>query len=370
MERTRDLFHNHELSSTRHTANLLIKELATKHMTITAAEGISGGSFLDTLTIPNSTKVFHLGIVAYSRRSKIEDLGVSQTTIDTYGEYSPETALAMAFGIQKFRQDTLAFGVTGNIDPTSQIPIPYAHLVLAYQGETVLKTTINLRTSTRRARKLELAQIMLSHALMFIQKHHHLENYTHQINSNQHYLSVPKINLRLYTLVEYLKTHGLTVSTMESCTGGAIANAITDIPGASSIFDSARVAYDEKAKQLLGDIPISAFAYGKVYSEQVALLEAYAAQEKSGSDIAIGTTGTMENPDTRPFRTDTLEGTVYIAVVIKNKSPFVGKFNLPLSTREYMKTQIVDIALEILYSKLGVNKFTLFKSNSPELLLR
>jgi len=50
------------------------------------------------------------------------------------------------------------------------------------------------------------------------------------------------------SLVDKLSANCLTISTMESCTGGAIANAITNVSGASNAFDSGLVAYHENNK--------------------------------------------------------------------------------------------------------------------------
>jgi len=105
-----------ELNPVRIVSEKLLGELANRGLSISVAEGCSGGSMLDTLTIPGSTRCFHVGGVFYSRRSKI-DLGVSQITIDRYGEYSVDTATEMAKSVQKINNDSFGVASVGHIDP-------------------------------------------------------------------------------------------------------------------------------------------------------------------------------------------------------------------------------------------------------------
>jgi len=87
-------------------------------------------------------------------------------------------------------------------------------------------------------------------------------------------------------------------------------------------------------------------SYG-VYTEKVALEMAKAVMKKTGSDLAIATTGTMNNMDTRPFHNDSSPGTVFIAVTYRNRRPLVCKLNLQVNTREEMKLEISSLALQL-----------------------
>ena len=92
-------------------------------------------------------------------------------------------------------------------------------------------------------------------------------------------------------LVHHLKTKGKTVSFAESCTGGMMAQKITDLSGASEVFQSGWVVYHEssKAKELgVDENVISNFG---VVSEEVAAALAEGARVKSGSDFALSSTG-------------------------------------------------------------------------------
>jgi len=89
---------------------------------------------------------------------------------------------------------------------------------------------------------------------------------------------------------EMLKARGLTMATMESCTGGLLASTITDIDGSSSYFKGGYVSYTSKMKMNLG---VSADLIEKhgVISSQVAGDMARAARRALDSDYGIGVTG-------------------------------------------------------------------------------
>ena len=92
-------------------------------------------------------------------------------------------------------------------------------------------------------------------------------------------------------LVDKLKEKGMTVSFAESCTGGMMAQKITDVPGASEIFHSGWVVYHEKSKSKeLGVDPEIISKYGEI-SGEVATAMADCARLKSGSDFALSSTG-------------------------------------------------------------------------------
>ena len=84
---------------------------------------------------------------------------------------------------------------------------------------------------------------------------------------------------------------GLTITTAESCTGGMVAAALTDLPGSSTIFERGFVTYSNAAKtDLLGVSPDTLAAYGAV-SEAVAGEMAAGARHQASADIAVAVTG-------------------------------------------------------------------------------
>ena len=92
-------------------------------------------------------------------------------------------------------------------------------------------------------------------------------------------------------LVETLARTGRSVATAESCTGGWVAKAITDVPGSSACFAYGIVSYSNGAKeQLLGVGNDTLQEYGAV-SEAVVREMAEGARDLSGADLAVAVSG-------------------------------------------------------------------------------
>ncbi len=92
-------------------------------------------------------------------------------------------------------------------------------------------------------------------------------------------------------LLEAARAAGAMVATAESCTGGLVAGAITDVPGSSDIFDRGFVTYSNAAKtELLGVDPGLIERHGAV-SEEVARAMAEGALARSRAGVAVSVTG-------------------------------------------------------------------------------
>ena len=84
---------------------------------------------------------------------------------------------------------------------------------------------------------------------------------------------------------------GATVTTAESCTGGMVAAAITDVAGSSSVFERGFVTYSNQAKvEMLGVSPATLEAHGAV-SEEVAREMALGALAAAQADVAVSISG-------------------------------------------------------------------------------
>jgi nicotinamide-nucleotide amidase len=92
-------------------------------------------------------------------------------------------------------------------------------------------------------------------------------------------------------IVDKAGAEGTTVTAAESCTGGLVAAAITDVPGASAVLDRAWVVYSNEAKiECLGVSDSIVSRWGAV-SRQVAEAMALGALARSRADIAVSITG-------------------------------------------------------------------------------
>lgn len=111
---------------------------------------------------------------------------------------------------------------------------------------------------------------------------------------------------------------GRTVALAESCTGGLVAAALTEIPGSSAVFGSGYITYSNEAKiKMLGVNEDILDTFGAV-SVAVAWAMAQGALKKSGADIAVaisGVAGPDGGTDKKPV------GTVVFAVAEKDEDP-------------------------------------------------
>lgn len=144
-------------------------------------------------------------------------------------------------------------------------------------------------------------------------------------------------------LFEILRTKSLTITTAESCTGGLVAAAITDIPGASAVFDRGVVTYSNEAKQELLGVPTDIIQdYGAV-SPQCAAAMAEGALKNSHADIAISVTG-IAGPDGSTAEKPV--GLVYIGIATK-KGTNVTQHNFE-GARNDVRSSTVTKALNLL----------------------
>jgi nicotinamide-nucleotide amidase len=92
-------------------------------------------------------------------------------------------------------------------------------------------------------------------------------------------------------LLALARSKGAKIATAESCTGGLIAGAITDVAGSSDIFDRGFVTYSNAAKtDMLGVRAATLEQFGAV-SEEVAREMADGALARSAADLAVSVTG-------------------------------------------------------------------------------
>ncbi len=101
----------------------------------------------------------------------------------------------------------------------------------------------------------------------------------------------PEISMLAQKVLTLFKTHDLMVTTAESCTGGMIGAAITDIAGSSSVYERGFITYSNEAKkQMLGVSQTSLDTHGAV-SEMVAAEMAVGAVRNSAAHVAVSVTG-------------------------------------------------------------------------------
>lgn len=145
-------------------------------------------------------------------------------------------------------------------------------------------------------------------------------------------------------VVGMLKEHHLKVATAESCTGGLIAKRITDVPGASEVFECGIISYANGIKhKVLGVSEDDLNKYGAV-SEPVAKQMTQGALKVSGADIAVSVTG-IAGPDSDS--TGKPVGLVYIGLADK-ENVWVREIRTSRRDRSYNRYVSASNALDMI----------------------
>ena len=92
-------------------------------------------------------------------------------------------------------------------------------------------------------------------------------------------------------VLDACRAKNLKLAVAESCTGGLLAAALTEIPGSSDVFDRGFVTYSNAAKQAMLGVPASVLETRGSVSKETAEAMAMGALERSGADVTAAVTG-------------------------------------------------------------------------------
>ena len=148
-------------------------------------------------------------------------------------------------------------------------------------------------------------------------------------------------------VVKLLTMRNETLTTAESCTGGLIADRITNVPGASNVFIAGYVCYANQAKFDMLNVDPKLIEESGAVSEPVARALAERASARAGSNYALATTGIAGPTGGSPEKPI---GTVYVALASTESATLVKKFFFP-TDRETFKQLAAQSALDILRRK-------------------
>jgi nicotinamide-nucleotide amidase len=154
---------------------------------------------------------------------------------------------------------------------------------------------------------------------------------------------------RAATLLAMARAKGVMIATAESCTGGLIAGAITDVAGSSDVFDRGFVTYSNAAKiEMLGVAQATLAAQGAV-SEAVAREMAEGALARSAATLAVSVTG-IAGPGGSGAKP---EGRVCFGLAVAGRATTSGTVEFGPLGRDRVRRGSVDHALDLLIAALG-----------------
>jgi nicotinamide-nucleotide amidase len=159
---------------------------------------------------------------------------------------------------------------------------------------------------------------------------------------------------KLYTLVQAIladaRAKGVKIVTAESCTGGLVAGALTDVAGSSDVFERGFVVYSNEAKQdCLGVSKETIDHFGAVSAETVrAMAEGALARAPGQLAVAVtGIAGPGGGTPTKPV------GLVYFAAARTGYETLVEERRFGDIGRASIRTESVETALQLLYRRLA-----------------
>jgi PncC family amidohydrolase len=154
-------------------------------------------------------------------------------------------------------------------------------------------------------------------------------------------------------LGERCSARGLTVVTVESCTGGLIGHLITEVPGSSTYYLGGFVTYSDRQKRDSVGVGDDILAAHGAVSAQVAMAMAAGGRERSGADLAVSGTG-IAGPDGGTSQKPV--GLTYVAVADADGAT-VRRFTWS-GDRADNKRRSAEAALELLIERIDVTAAT------------
>ena len=145
-------------------------------------------------------------------------------------------------------------------------------------------------------------------------------------------------------LIDRARAKQVMIATAESCTGGLVAGAITDVPGSSDVFDRGFVTYSNAAKTEMLGVDAGLIAAHGAVSEEVAMAMAEGALGRSDADIAVSVTGVAGpgSSDTKP------EGRVCFGLAIAGQPTLAETVEFGAKGRDGVRARSVAHALALL----------------------
>ena len=153
-------------------------------------------------------------------------------------------------------------------------------------------------------------------------------------------------------IIEKLTNLNKTISTMESCTGGGIANAITNIEGASEVFKFSAVTYSNEYKIKMG-VDKNIIDEYSVYSMETANEMSKNISNFTNANYGVGITGKLNRVDR--FNPYGLDNVVYISIYDKDNNKYYNSIvEAKLSTRKNNKELVINEVITLLDNILNI----------------
>ena len=130
----------------KNLANKVVKKLIKKKLKVSFAESCTGGLLSSSITsISGSSKVFNLGLITYSNKTKVDILKVPVKIISKYGAVSKECCLSMVKNLSKISKANISISITGIAGPnggTKLKPVGLVYIGVKKGNKIIIKKNL------------------------------------------------------------------------------------------------------------------------------------------------------------------------------------------------------------------------------------
>jgi nicotinamide-nucleotide amidase len=152
----------------KNLAHKLVKKLVQKKLKISFAESCTGGMLSNTITsVSGSSKVFNLGLITYSNKTKIDILKVPKKIINKYGAVSNECCLSMVKNLSKISKANISVSITGIAGPSGGTKLkPVGLVYIGIKKGNKISVQKNLFKSKNRISIQKATTVMVLKAIL------------------------------------------------------------------------------------------------------------------------------------------------------------------------------------------------------------
>ena len=143
----------------------IIKKFITKKITISVAESCTGGLIAsEIISVPNASKIFHLGLITYSNKSKERILDIKKKNLIKFGAVSPQVCKEMVENLYKMTKSKVCISTTGIAGPSGGSalkPVGLIYVGLKYRKTSkVFMYNFMTKLSRNKIQKLTVKKVL------------------------------------------------------------------------------------------------------------------------------------------------------------------------------------------------------------------
>ena len=143
----------------------IINKLIIKKLTISVAESCTGGLIAsEIISIPNSSKIFNLGLITYSNKSKEKILNIKKKNLIKFGAVSPQVCKEMVNNLYKITKSRICISTTGIAGPSggsASKPVGLVYVGFKYNKiSKIFKFNFMKKLSRNKIQKLTVNKVL------------------------------------------------------------------------------------------------------------------------------------------------------------------------------------------------------------------